>query len=440
MGKRDKSRNRRTILFFFLFLWTGILSGFVIKRYCLTKDIEEDIIQMLTRKNLIHIGSLLAAEENKELVPFRIFTGSPLIRYAAEEGAEEEQTGTTAAASISGEGAFFSADTLTNKQEMAKSYFEKADQMLSGASETGESIPVSNIILFNNGSSDITSENQNELGDEREIAEKVASDSDEELAANKKKIEKLFKSYSRSYLLKNFYITDSSTSIDNKIFQVKKMLTMDLALKKQDKPQILILHTHGASEAFIDSKKGTEDSIIGVGTLLAKILSRQYGYQVIHDKTEYDRIGENIDRNKAYNKSLAGAERILKKYPSIEIIIDLHRDGVGNRVKRTTIVDGKKTAQVMFFNGLSRNSSGDIAYLKNPNLQANLAFSLQLKLACMKHFKDFAKPVYLKGYRYNMHLKRRYTLIELGNENNTVAEAKNAAAPLALAIHEVLYQ
>ena len=56
----------------------------------------------------------------------------------------------------------------------------------------------------------------------------------------------------------------------------------------------------------------------------------------------------------------------------------------------------------------------------------------------MRHFKNFAKPVYLKGYRYNMHLKQRYTLIELGNENNTVAEAKNAAAPLALAINEVL--
>ena len=175
-----------------------------------------------------------------------------------------------------------------------------------------------------------------------------------------------------------------------------------------------------------------------MGTKLAAILSEQYGYQVIHDKTEYDRIGGQIDRNKAYNQSLAGAQKILKKYPSIEIVIDLHRDGVGNRVKRTTIVDGKKTAQVMFFNGLSRSSSGDIAYLKNPNLQGNLAFSLQLKLACMRHFKDFAKAVYLKGYRYNMHLKKRYTLIELGNENNTVAEAKNAAAPLALVIHEVL--
>ncbi len=128
----------------------------------------------------------------------------------------------------------------------------------------------------------------------------------------------------------------------------------------------------------------------------------------------------------------------MKKYPSIDIVIDLHRDGVGNNVKRTTVIDGKRTAQAMFFNGLSRNASGDIAYLQNDNLQGNLAFSLQLKIASMKRFADFARPVYLKGYRYNMHFRKRYTLIELGNENNTIQEQKNAAAPLAMVIDAVL--
>ena len=237
-----------------------------------------------------------------------------------------------------------------------------------------------NIILFNNGTSDITSENKNVVDKERSPSDIAADDPASELKENRKKIHKLMKTLSRSYLLKYFYITDSSTSIDNKVFQVKKLLTMDMKLKKEKKPQILIIHTHGASEAFIDSKKTKEDSIIGVGTRLAEILSKQYGYQVIHDKTEYDRINGSIDRNKAYNMSYAGAKKILEKYPSIEIVIDLHRDGVGNKVKRTTIVDGKRTAQVMFFNGLSRSSSGNIAYLKNPNLQGNLAFSLQLEL------------------------------------------------------------
>ena len=92
----------------------------------------------------------------------------------------------------------------------------------------------------------------------------------------------------------------------------------------------------------------------------------------------------------------------------------------------------------MFFNGLSRNSSGDIDYLFNKNLQSNLAFSLQMKLKCMENYPDFAKPVYLKSYRYNMHLRERFLLIELGNENNTLQEAKNAMPPLADVLNQVL--
>ena len=72
------------------------------------------------------------------------------------------------------------------------------------------------------------------------------------------------------------------------------------------------------------------------------------------------------------------------------------------------------------------------------NLQANLAFSLQMKIACMKTYPGFAKPIYLKNYRYNLHMKQRSLLIELGNENNTVEEAKNAMTPLADVLHQVL--
>ena len=252
-------------------------------------------------------------------------------------------------------------------------------------------------------------------------------------------INKLKNSKSRSFLLKNFYITDSSTSIDNSVFNVEKLLSKDVTMKKSEEPQILIFHTHAASEAFIDSRKGRQsDSIVGVGSRLAYLLRRKYGYNVIHDTTEFDRINGSIDRSKAYNKAADKLEATLKKYPSIEVVIDLHRDGVGNSVQRLTTIDGKKTAQVMFFNGLSRSSSGNIEYLYNKNLQANLAFSLQLKLKCMENYPDFARPVYLKGYRYNLHMREKSLLIELGNENNTVEEAKNAMEPLAKILDQVL--
>lgn len=260
-----------------------------------------------------------------------------------------------------------------------------------------------------------------------------------QIKSNIATINKLKESKSRSFLLKNFYITDSSTSIDNSIFNVEKLLSKDVTIKKSDEPQILIFHTHAASEAFIDSKKGRKsDSIIGVGSRLAYILRKKYDYNVIHDTTEFDKINGSIDRSKAYNKAADKISATLEKYPSIEVVIDLHRDGVGNSVQRLTTIDGKKTAQVMFFNGLSRNSSGNIEYLYNKNLQANLAFSLQMKLKCMENYPDFARPVYLKGYRYNMHLRENFLLIELGNENNTVAEAKNAMEPLAKVLDQVL--
>mgnify|MGYP001042662087 FL=1 len=239
--------------------------------------------------------------------------------------------------------------------------------------------------------------------------------------------------------MKNFYITDSSTSIDNSVFNVGKLLSKDVTLKKSQEPQILIFHTHGGSEAFIDSKKGRkQESIIGVGSRLAYLLREKYGYNVIHDTTEYDKINGSIDRSKAYNKAAESISKTLEEYPSIQVVIDLHRDGVGNSVQRLTTIDGKRTAQVMFFNGLSRNASGNIDYLYNKNLQSNLAFSLQMKLKCMENYPDFARPVYLKGYRYNMHLRERYLLIELGNENNTLQEAKNAMDPLAKVLDQVL--
>ena len=61
-----------------------------------------------------------------------------------------------------------------------------------------------------------------------------------------------------------------------------------------------------------------------------------------------------------------------------------------------------------------------------------------MKIACMKTYPGFAKPIYLKNYRYNLHMKQRSLLIELGNENNTVEEAKNAMTPLADVLHQVL--
>lgn len=252
-------------------------------------------------------------------------------------------------------------------------------------------------------------------------------------------VEQLRESQDVDFLWKNFYIVDSTTSVKKNMFQVSNLLNQDLTLKKKKgKKQILIYHTHGASEGFQDSRKNVvEDSVVGVGTELAKELEKR-GYAVYHDTRQYDRIGGKIDRSLAYNESLEGIQKIRNEHPEIKVLIDLHRDSVGKGKHTYATIQGKKCAIVMFFNGLSRNRSGDISYLYNPNLQGNLAFSLQLKCKAMEYYDGFTKPIYLKGYRYNLHLEPRSLLIELGNENNTVEEAKNASAPLADVLDKVL--
>lgn len=252
-------------------------------------------------------------------------------------------------------------------------------------------------------------------------------------------VNKLRENKDVSYLWNHFYIIDSTTSVTKNLFDVEKMLSRNMTLtQKQGKKQILIYHTHGASEGFCDSRKGQDsDSVIGVGDVLAAELEKN-GYSVYHDKTKYDLINGAIDRSQAYNASLEGIQNRMRENPDIQVTIDLHRDSVGKNKHTYTMIDGKKTAIVMFFNGMSRTKKGKIDYLFNPNLEANLSFSLQLKCHAMETYEGFTKPIYLKGYRYNLHLAERALLVELGNENNTVEEAKNAAAPLARVIADVL--
>ena len=104
-----------------------------------------------------------------------------------------------------------------------------------------------------------------------------------------------------------------------------------------------------------------------------------------------------------------------------------------------TDVQGKQTASIMFFNGLSRTTAnGDISYLPNPYIQDNLAFSLQMQLAAKQYYPGFSRTIYLKGYRYNMHYCPKTLLVEAGAQTNTVQEVKNAMEPLADLLAKVI--
>ena len=93
----------------------------------------------------------------------------------------------------------------------------------------------------------------------------------------------------------------------------------------------------------------------------------------------------------------------------------------------------------MFFNGLSRTkANGNIDYLKNPYIEDNLAFSLQMQISAANKYPGFTRRIYLRGYRYNMHLKPKTLLIEAGAQTNTVEEMRNAMEVLADTLDNVL--
>ena len=237
-------------------------------------------------------------------------------------------------------------------------------------------------------------------------------------------------------LVRNFYAIDANTMAGSDQLSVEKLLGMDMTLPQEGAgPQILIYHTH-SQEAFADSVPGDVNTgIVGVGECLTKILTEQYGYRVLHNTGQYD----VETRDNAYSRALPAVEQILAENPSIQVIIDLHRDEVAEETKLVTDIQGRPTARFMFFNGLSRTrKTGDIDYLANENQEANLAFSFQMQLKAAEYYPGLTRRIYLKGYRYNMHLRPRTLLVELGAQNNTVEEAINACDPLAHILDMVL--
>lgn len=246
------------------------------------------------------------------------------------------------------------------------------------------------------------------------------------------------------FLLSKIFVVDTNTSMTEEELTLNTLLDTDLSIENLQDNQnkeykILIYHTH-SSETFADSREGVqEDTIIGVGAYLKELLESEYGISVYHDTSTYDVIDGVLDRSKAYENSYHGVSKILEENPSIEVVIDLHRDGVDEETHLVTEINGKKTAKIMFLNGVSRsNMNGEIAYLENPNKLTNLAFSFQMYLTGKEHYGDYVRKIYVRSLRYNLHVMPRATLIEVGAQNNTLEEEKNAMEPLAAILYKVL--
>ena len=242
------------------------------------------------------------------------------------------------------------------------------------------------------------------------------------------------------YVMNQFFILDSNTETNAQQISGTRFLGEDLSIKQDSKvPQILIYHTH-SQETFADSREGKEeDTIVGVGNYLTNLLEEKYGYQVIHVTDAFDMMGGTLDRSKAYDYARISIEKVLEENPTVEVVIDLHRDGVPDDRRLVTEVNGKSTAQLLFYNGLSYTvNQGAVSYLPNPYIEENLAFSFQLEYQAAQYYPDLYRGIYLAGLRYNLHLKPRALLLEAGAQTNTVEEVRNAMEPFADILNRVL--
>jgi stage II sporulation protein P len=262
-----------------------------------------------------------------------------------------------------------------------------------------------------------------------EDTQSSTEESDKKATVNLKKLQDF------DYLLRTFYQVDNTTTIGKDQLDVDKLMGVDMTIDRTvDGPQILIYHTH-SQEGYSDSVSGdASTTVVGVGDYLTSLLEEK-GFNVLHHTGEYD----VKDRDHAYSNAAPKIEQLLADNPTIQVVIDLHRDGVSEGTRLVTEQNGKKMAKIMFFNGLSRTTSaGDIAYLKNPYIADNLAFSFQMQLAAAEYYPDLTRRIYLKGYRFNMHFCPKSMLVEVGAQTNTFEEAKNAMEPLADLLEKVL--
>lgn len=209
-------------------------------------------------------------------------------------------------------------------------------------------------------------------------------------------------------------------------------------------PQILIIHTH-TTEAFAQdpehpyAETGTARTtdnaynITRVGDEIERIFT-EMGLNVLHDYTQYD----YPSYNGAYDRSRQGAEALLAQYPSIKMVLDVHRDAIvgedGSVFKPVIQVDGVKTAQVMLVVGT------DDAGASFPDWTEHLALAARIEQRMNSLWPGLARPITLRTARFNQQLTKGSLLVEVGSHGNTLEEAMAGARLFARSAGQVLLE
>lgn len=209
-----------------------------------------------------------------------------------------------------------------------------------------------------------------------------------------------------------------------------------------DKPAVLIYHTHTSetyelldrdfytNERSIRSENSAEN-MLRVGEEICKVLENN-GYKTIHDKTVYD---ETVSG--AYDRARENISKILKENPSIQVVLDIHRDSIylkdGTRVKTVSQINGEKVAQIMITTGCEDGNVTDF-----PNWEKNLTFALNLQQSLVREAPSLMRPLTLAGRKYNMDLMPCALHVEIGTDANTLTEAVNSASLFGEALSKLL--
>ena len=226
------------------------------------------------------------------------------------------------------------------------------------------------------------------------------------------------------------YLTEQELYLQNttdEVVDLAALARQEISFHMEDGPQILIYHTHG-SEAYTqtdrdryvesDAYRTTDctQNVVRVGEEMAAMFRAQ-GFEVVHDTTLYDYPAYNG----AYERSRAGVEAWLEKYPTIRFLLDVHRDALvsadGAAYQLIAREGEEKAAQVMFVVG-----SGDGGQ-RHPNWRANLALAVKLQLALTARYDQLARPITLRSSRFNQHLSAGALLVEVGGHGNTLEQA-----------------
>ncbi len=210
---------------------------------------------------------------------------------------------------------------------------------------------------------------------------------------------------------------------------IKKLLEKKSSFKieKNSEPQVLIVHTH-TTESFMQKEsdyytenfkpRTTDNSknMVKIGDIITKKLN-QNGIKTVHATAKHD----YPEYTGSYGRAAATINSYLKKYPSIKIVLDLHRDAVeadGGKAKLVTEINGKKAAQIMLVMGSQTGGITGFPYWKE-----NLSLAFKLHQTIEAKYPTLARPVMLSSKRYNQHLTKGSLLLEFGTEANTLSEA-----------------